>query len=177
MKKPNPLRKTLNEMAQDLGKIDADASNKLSDLVRSVSNAQLKKTLEDSESDLSKIVMTLKPLLQMDQLGKKYLDILGLVNPAFKSSVPDKIMDLANNLITDLNLNDKMKNASGGVMPDLSKMLQVLSGNSDSDDPLFDIMKDISECVTKKVSSGEINLEELQESAMMMLTSHAVGMK
>jgi hypothetical protein len=73
------LQRTVTEMITDLAKIDKENSMKLSDLVSQLSGRKLIAQLENSQSPL--INMIPKEQLEKDAAGRRYLEILALVQP------------------------------------------------------------------------------------------------
>ena len=136
----NVITKTLNEMIADLGTVDGICSSRLSKVVKNKTDAELKLMLEDSNSELNALIQSQKVNLESDVSGRKYLQLFSLIQPLLKpvdiipttpppttqsnkekdnledimsqlqSPENSELMNLANSLMKDLNLEEKLKN-------------------------------------------------------------------
>jgi len=83
--KLNILYSTLQELSQDLKKVDLQCGKELAQIISTSTKIQLKQQIKDEKSKLCTII----PLdyLKSSQQGLKYLRILGLFQPSFLKKV------------------------------------------------------------------------------------------
>ena len=78
------IAKTLKEMIADLSHVDAKTGDQLNALIEGLSDHKITKRLANKDSELCKAIP--KETLEKDPSGRKYLDILGMLQPTLKTT-------------------------------------------------------------------------------------------
>jgi hypothetical protein len=167
---------TIKELAVDIN------SSQLSDIINNLTPTEVIVQLGDKTSKLYESIP--KSSLESNNAGKKYLDILSVVQPDLK---PTLIQDSSSSSsssssIKDINEDDILKGVNSilGVKNgennklislasslckelDLNKKLDM--NNLGDMNNIMSLIPDISSFVENKIKKGELNMEELQEQA------------
>jgi hypothetical protein len=106
------VAKTIKEMIIDVSHVDQEISTRLAKSIRDLSNHKIARHLQNVDSELCKNIP--KDILEKDASGRKYLEILCLIQPTLK---PDPTIVQSQERIlhpTELQLENKSEEASNG---------------------------------------------------------------
>lgn len=183
------LRKTLTELSLDLRTNDeSNVSNLIKDNLDIKSDTELLDAIQDTNSELFKSIPT--DILAKDPAGQKYLQILSIVQPAFRVKKQKKVKEqfqpldapneeklskdklenmskhLENMLVEDENTNEIVK-----LTKDIMKDFNLENKNKEDFNmaSMMKMMGNIKTYVDEKMTSGELDKEKLATQTMHML--------
>lgn len=147
------VAKTIKEMIIDISHIDQAKSTRLAESIRDLSNHKIARHLQNVDSELCKNIP--KDILEKDASGRKYLEILCLIQPTLK---PDPtIVQPQEGILLPTEL--QLKNKSEEV-PNDSKHVSPASTSADSFNNLMKGVMDkdllhLAESVRKDLNVNE----------------------
>ncbi|KAJ3235396.1 hypothetical protein HDU78_005247 [Chytriomyces hyalinus] len=175
------LHHILMEMAQELATVDGRSAAAIQKIVKNKTGSDLRAVLEDPSSDLVSHIVSLKETLDGDVRGRRYLTVLGCIQPCLAptpsvtTEAPAAIPAGLQTLLEEFKNSPKHAN----LLQFAEKMMSELNielpnrGDGDLSDMLSDLvplLTTVGPYVQEKVASGEIQLSELEETATSMLS-------
>lgn len=177
------VSKTVKEMTSDLANIDSTKSDHLKSITNGLSNRRIVKRLANPESELCKAIPV--DLLEKDVAGKKYLDILCMIQPKLKhpqQPLPQSDTEL-NKLSSSMQLSqpkdDFMKMFGETMDPELLNLANMVRQDLNMDEgeikdlvqemdvgKMMDLFNKVRTNMETKIENGEINVDKLQTQTM-----------
>lgn len=182
------VAKTLQEMIVDVSHIDIQKSEHLANCIKDLSNHKIARHLQNATSDLCKAIP--KDILDKDASGKKYLEILSMIQPTLKPnpiavqpSVQEVLLQpaelqLRNTPVEGMpsGLEDVMKGVMDKDLLDLAESVRKdLNVNEEevgkafqemNMDKIMDIYEKAASVIKSKLGSGQIDVERLKSQTM-----------
>lgn len=161
-------------MIPDLEKVDVSKASQLKNAVENLSDHRITRRLQNPNSELCKSIP--KDIFERDAAGRRYLDILSMIQPSLK---PQKVAKLdkrtksdkkciSGSVSSEMQLTNSLPMGSGN-QEEMSDFVKMFSSNMDKD------LLNLAENVRKDIDMSETELHEMMKSMDMQKMMSVFG--
>lgn len=160
------VKKTIVDLVADLKHTGVDVAHL--EQLQQLDKDEIYKNIKDSNSDLFKAINSFRPILLQSDSGKKYLEILTVLNKDFQAQ--DQLPDTLHQLLSDGN-NSELMSLAQELMSN-TELASEIQGLQQMDMAnMMNLFNTVGNFVKDKTESGELDLDKLSSQATEMFSN------